>query len=199
MVSRFALILVAFAPFMSGCGQSYLGDGTLHDAGPFAASKRFVLDLGSLDFAAPSERTFHFSRLPGVEFTLGFYIVAVAPGPGALYDTKPVKAAAKIEMLNERGERVIATDGSLPVWTWSGYRDERDRSFVYRPGELREVPIRTGVTTHVRLGELADGGWGTYFKPRRDGAYTLKVSVLRPDPEGSRFRVTVQAHGGGWK
>jgi hypothetical protein len=44
-----------------------------------------------------------------------------------------------------------------------------------------------------------DGSWGTYFTPRRNGTYKLRVITLDPDPQSSRFFITVQVAGGGWK
>ena len=142
---------------------------------------------------------YELSRLPGADFTVGFYIVARDHTARPLYDAKPLISVVRLEMTNERDELVISTSGPLSSWTWSGNLSEPQWSFVYRQGASVEVPVGRGVITYRRVGELADAGWGTYFKPRPNGHYKLKVVVVHPDTAASQFQVQVQAKGGGWK
>jgi hypothetical protein len=51
---------------LSGCYRvsQYSGDGQLTDNGRFAATDRYVLDLGPIDLTRPGMRTFRLSGLP---------------------------------------------------------------------------------------------------------------------------------------
>src|SRR4030095_6804890 len=178
-----ALTLSAAGLFIVGCASIlYAGDGRLHDAGPLAASERYVLDLGPIDLSASRTYAFNLSQLPNTPMTVGLYIVAENVPVRALYESKPINTMVTVEMTNDRGEQVLSERGELSSWTWSGRGDERDRSFVYRSGAFHEVPVRPGVTTGVRDGELADAGWGTYFTPRSNGRYALHILVGKPVP-----------------
>jgi len=186
-----ALLLAA------GCYEArYSGDGKLTDDGPFAASERFVLDLGELNVTQPNTRTYRMASLPQETLTLGLDVIA--PTGELLYETRPIRAVVRFLLLDEKGRTVVDEAANLDEWVWSWGARERT-SFVYRRGSTRDVPIGGGAVEVELTGQKTDEGWGTYFKPRRNGSYILRVEVQRGDPASVNYRTVVRARGGGWK
>jgi len=179
-------------------GLIYTGDGKLHDAGPFAAIHRYTIDIAPINLSQPGTSTYYLSGLPPTALTVGLDLVPLQVPTNPLYDTKPLNSTVTIEMTNERDEPVISAGGALSTWRWSYWSAEPNRYFLYREGEGHEIPVRPGVTTGVRDGQLADAGRGTSFTPRLSGRYKVNVTVANPDPAAAQFRVKVWVEGGGW-
>lgn len=178
----------------------YSGDGVLTDHGLFEIHHRYVVDLGDLDLANQSERTFSMSGLPRETFTIGLLVRQPAGATEPLYEIRPVSSViVRLELSNERGELVISEEAPLNEWVWSGPVDESFQSFVYVPGAHVEVPLEDGAVRLELVGKKADEGWGTYFTPRRFGRYVAKVNVIHADPGAATYEFRVIAYGGGWK
>lgn len=72
------LISAAIFIILTGCGCGcakfdYAGDGAFTDRGIYASSKRYVLDLGRIDFSVANKKTYVIGDLPNVD-TLGLYL-----------------------------------------------------------------------------------------------------------------------------
>jgi hypothetical protein len=175
-----------------------VGDGRLTDIGPDAASARYVVDLGPVDLSTPGKMTYQVSGLPRDEFTVGLQIHA-ADTSIRVKDSGPLDTLVTLTMSNEASELIVEERGPLRTWAWTYGTDRPHEAFVYRSGRAEQVPIDAKIHTYRLLDVKADGGWGTYFKPRRRGRYTVTLQV---EP-GSEHAVPVEARlrmrGGGWK
>jgi hypothetical protein len=72
------LISAAIFIILTGCGCGcakfdYAGDGAFTDRGIYASSKRYVLDLGRIDFSVANKKTYVIGDLPNVD-TLRLYL-----------------------------------------------------------------------------------------------------------------------------
>ena len=181
-------LLIAAIGLLAGClwsdqptrdaGLDYRGDGEFVDHGPGAAIRRYVLDLGKLDLATTGSREFSLAGLPAEELTVGLQVVARAEPREALYDTSPLGATLRLELVDEHGNALIAEEAPLTAWTWSGTGGEKSWSFVYLRG---------------------DTGGDSSFTARPGGSYKATFTVVRPDPGAAGYVVTARAFGGGWK
>jgi hypothetical protein len=91
---------------------------------------------------------------------------------------------------NINGDLVILEEGRLDSWTREhGLLDSN--SNYYRRGEAREIPTAGGGNTSELLGQKADGGWGTYFRPNTRTTYKLTVEVVQPEPVPLPARVNL--------
>lgn len=182
-----------------GCGSlQYDGDRRLAVAVTPSASDRYVVNLGQVDFSRLGQSVHELSNLPEAELRVVFEIVSFEDGRAPLADTRPITATVELELTNERGETVVSTKAPLSSWSWVGLWGEDRTAFVYRSGRVREISREANITRY-EAAKGVDGGWGTYFTPRRNGRYTLRVVTLDPDPSSSRFLITLQVAGGGWK
>ena len=115
-------------------------------------------------------------------------------------ESGPLDALVRVTLVNSRGEIVIEQAGHLRQWSWSHgtYVIEKEHAaFVYRVGEVRQVPIGEGVYGGQWLGVRADGGWGTWFTSRSFEGYRLTLEVLEPAANGRRYQVRLLVVGGG--
>ena len=167
--------------------QGYQGDGRFVDHGERAAAMRYVVDLGELDLATAGEREFTMSGLPPEEFTVGLEIRAHSEPAQPMYETHPLNPTLRLELTDERGERIGSETARLTDWTWSGSGGVKSRSFVYLRGDI------------ARMAGDSESGRTSYFKARPEGRYRVKFTVIHPDPSSAGYSVTVQASGGGWK
>lgn len=167
--------------------QGYQGDGRFVDHGSRAAAERYVVDLGDLDLATAREHEFTMSGLPPAEFTVGLEIRAHAEPAQPLYETHPLNPTLRLEVIDERDERIVSETARLGDWTWSGNGGEKSRSFVYLRGDI------------ARMSGASEAGRTSYFTARPKGRYRVKVTVSHPDPTSAGYSVTVRAAGGGWK
>ena len=191
-IAAVALVTVGCAGLQDG------GDGRPFDAGTLAATDRFVVNLGQVDFSRLGQSVHELSDLPEAELRVSLEIVSFESGRPPLCDTRPITATVELELTNEHGETVVSTKAPLNSWSWVGLWGEDRTAFVYRSGQVREIS-REGNLTRYEAVKGVDGSWGTYFTPRRNGRYRLRVITLDPDPLSFRFLITVQVAGGGWK
>ena len=181
-----------------------LPSGKLTDRGPLAFSPRYVLDLAEIDVTkgqagqrqgipprpnkdVVGQYTFSLRDLPVVEFTVGFNVTKKGGGNiGELGSiSPPLSATVRMTMVNDRGDKVMVEEAPLSQWRWSG-GDLPEFTFVYRHGKVQEIPIGDGrgSVENRRIGFLADGGWGTAFRPREGTRYQLAVEILKADSRG---------------
>jgi hypothetical protein len=181
--------------------SSYQGDGDFKDScvvGSWSifGRDRYSLDLGVVDLTGTGEWEFSIGGLPRARmWLLGVY---VDPGsdlpPAARLDS----AVIEMEMRNAAGELVIAQSDAIKDWAWSLGGDNIEGvgpSFVFAAGRTRDIPAAAGDVHPEAIDVLADGGWGTYFKPDRQSRYMLRLRVLEPDSDARFFNVRLEAHG----
>jgi len=180
--------------FLSACCfpyRGYEGDGTFHDSclGSWHGRSRYQVDFGPLDLSKTSRHTYRFAKLPSADmWIIGF---EVEPQPNRPPGEKLDDAEISLLVTNERGQVVVSETRPISRWQWqlSSLNDEGvGPSFVYLAGSSRDIPIDNKGDVRVEpVGTKADGGWGTYIKPRRDGSYTLTVTVDKADPSARYF------------
>lgn len=176
------------------CTAEYTGDGTFVDHGAMTARERYVLDLGPVELTQLSQYRYRLVGLPDEEMVVGIEVIEAEPN----IDTRPNHPArVRLKVEARDGPVVLLEEAPMNSWVWSyGLRDPK--SFYYRTGEAREIPVRTGVMTYQRIGQRADAGWGTYFTPRKGATYLLTLDVLASDSAPSR-PARLKVVGGGWK
>ena len=108
----------------------YSGDGKLIDDGPFAATNRYVLDLGPISLKAPALATFKLRNLPKENFVIGIEFRSPA---GSTVNQGEITAMVSITLL-EDGKAVITQEAKLNEWTWS-IHSSGDYAFVYGRGQ----------------------------------------------------------------
>ena len=170
-----ALLLAALAA-LTGCTHTgYSGDGQFTDNGLLVYSKRYVIDLGSVDLAKQGTYEYKLSGMPNATFNVS---IRIFEGTRNSWGVRPeYPATVRMQMRNAAGESVIDEAGSLNSWVRS-YGVLDDISDLYRMGEGRDIPLPGGGTKGERLGLKASGGWGTYFDSNCDETYTLRLEVL---------------------
>jgi hypothetical protein len=195
------LLALALAPAIAlsfGCytPQMYTGDGTMSSLvqGP----SRYRVDLGSVELTRGEVVRHTLSGMPTERFIVGFEVSRKVKIPRHEARTRPLKAEVRIRLVNERHETVIDERRPLSEWTWTGSpAAPTDRPFVYLRGATSEIPIgKDGSMRVVEESHRPDGGWGTYFAPRRNGKYELVVEILSSDPNARDFEAKVVAIGG---
>jgi hypothetical protein len=163
--TRKRLLILVFAA--GGCCVSgYDGDGKLVSRG---FSKQFLVELGHVDLSKPGGQTFRMGGFASCNFVIGL-----------IMSGEPRDTVVQVLMTNERGEKVVEEEAALGDWVWmSG--DPRFGYFVYRAGHRSEEPIsdKGDIRVH-RVGEHADGGWGTFFSPRSRSRFILRLNVVKP-------------------
>lgn len=156
------------------------GDGQVRDRGPFAATDRFVVELGTIDLREAGPYHYELRNLPQAELTLGFSIsFKEAQETIALIHRRPIVALVEVELLRSDGERIIYERGSLGALTWSASGTTTRSAFIY--------------------GESHGGTHGTTFAAQPDQQYTLSIRVLEPDTSAAEYQAMIEAKGGGWK
>lgn len=195
------LVGAAMLSFLAGCAPThYVGDGTLsrEKAPAFFCQDQFNIDLGMVDFTQPVAKQFRLAGLPLQEYTVGFNIDSRDSGLGSnekLRDRRRPDPLVELVLRNEKGDVVLNQRGRLSGWVWSGSLAASQSSYVYKRGRGREVRINPTTTQGERVGVEVDGGWGTYFTPRRHGGYQLDLSVVEADPQADSYEVSVQVRG----
>jgi hypothetical protein len=191
-IARRGLAALAVAALLAaGAALAHEGDGAFADNGAGAPHSRYVLDLGPVDLGAPGKREYRFTRLPAAEFTVGLRLPASVRAGG-----RPPEASVRLALENEKGELVFHAEGRLADWLWS---EAGEDWFVYQRGQQTYVAVAPRATRPKRVGERADGGWGTSFTPRTAGHYRLALEVT-PARAGDHVAVArLHAVAGGWK
>jgi hypothetical protein len=161
---------------IAGCdsGVSYSGDGTLTDNGIFAATDRYVLNLGSLALRREAEQKYRLENLPTTSFVVGIEIRPSIKDLASL-ERKPIDALVSLSLVGPDGKPVLAVDSKLNSWTWN-LPSTADYAFVYVRGDP-----------------------GTYFTPVSRARYDLTVKILQPDSGSLQYEARILAKSGGWK
>ena len=164
------------AAILSSCYSSsrYSGDGHLVDNGPFAATDRYVLDLGAIALNKQGTSTYRIENLPAENFVIGIEI-QVTSEQRTVIESKSIKPTISIELLGPQGESIIRDQSSLDTWTWS-VRAMDNTAFVYR----RDQPE-------------------TFFTPIKNRRYELKVGIVQSYLSDSKYSARLLAKSGGWK
>jgi hypothetical protein len=152
----------------------YSGDGRLIDRGPFAATDRYILDLGLISLNKQGISTYRLENLPPVNFVLGIEI-QVSPECRTIINNHSIKPTVLIELSGPQGRSVIRDQSSLENWTWS-LRVKDNNAFVYR----REQP-------------------STFFTPIANGRYKLKIGIVHPDSFALKYTARLIVKSGGNK
>jgi hypothetical protein len=191
-IARRGLAALAMAALLvARTTLAHEGDGAFADNGAGVPHSRYVLDLGPVDLGAPGKREYRFTRLPAAEFTVGLRLPASARAGG-----RPPEASVRLALENEKGELVFHAEGRLADWLWS---EAGDNWFVYQRGQQTYVAVAPRVTRPKRVGERADGGWGTTFTPRTAGHYRLAIDVAPASAQERPAGARLVAVAGGWK
>lgn len=170
------LLLIVGATTLSACYQasSYSGDGRLFDNGWQLKGGRYALDLGPINVGRAGTYSYKLGRLPDAEFVIGVEIVEATPNR----DERPNhKAQVRLDLKEVAGRTVVTESGSLEDWIWS-YGLDDTKSFLFRRGEGKDIPLATGGTQGQRVGVKASGGWGSYFTAEESASYELTFQVL---------------------
>ena len=176
-----------------------VGDVAMTDNGPAEASSRYVATLARVDLTHVSSYTITLLGLPSDRFILGLDIASSKPQSAPLDEAHPIHAEIAVTVVDEKDEVVISERQPLAKWVWSGWAGDKGSSFVYLRGESRDVPISAGSVRVESIGVKADGGWGTYFQPRRSATYRITIEVAVPDADAAPYLATLVLKGGGWK
>jgi len=173
MSARVAFAVAVLALVGCDVAANYRGDGKLIDNGLFAATDRYVLELGPARLETAGSTSYHIENLPDREFVLGIKLTRSSKAVTSM-DDRPVHAVVALEMRDQNGTVVLRREGSLSKWTWNTPSTD-EWAFIYG----REAP-------------------STYFTPTR-GAYRLTFSVVKPDANATVYAPMIVAKTGGWK
>jgi len=188
LAMNIGFMIVNFGIFIN---SSYGGDGKLTDNGLFAATDRYVLDLGPIN---DTDSEFIISDLPSVEFTIGLSM----PGNSkkCLPEEKQFNPIVKLSLETSDNVEVITEQAMLTDWIWSE-KGLCQGAFIYRRGESKERKLSSGGFTYERVNFKSSNGWGTYFIPKNGKSYRLKLSLS--EAPSNEFNLSLIAKTGGWK
>jgi hypothetical protein len=194
-LSRRGLVLLQILVLGCVLSDDHHGDGELSDQGPTTATSRYILDLGPV---GAGTRVYRLEGLPSVEFTVGLQVddLKLEEAEAVLRENG---AHIGLTLTTAEGEAVFDQAGQLAGWVWTSGAHSHSGAFAYRRGEHQEVQRPGGDVEIHRVGIGVDGGWGTYFKPRRDEEYRLEVAASSAGDFFSSHTVSLLAKGGGWK
>lgn len=186
---------------LTGCysAASYRGDGRLYDAGWFSMYQRFWLDLGPLEGKDSVE--YRLIGLPDADLTLGLQVESLNVKE-AREEAAGFEIAVELKLTTLSGVVVIHEAKPLEDWVWTCgtstpelTSDCEHSSFAYLRGDSREVKLKNGNTRDEQVGVKADGGWGTYFRPRRREEYRLEIRMRNGERFSDRHVLRVVASG----
>lgn len=165
-----------FMVLVAGCDSvaNYSGDGKLTDNGIFAATDRYVLDLGPVPLKNRGEKKYRLENLPKESFVVGIEIRPAVKDLASL-ERKPINAVVSLLLAASDGKQVFAVDSNLSSWTWN-LPSTADYAFIY----VRNDP-------------------GTYFIPTSKSGYAMTLKVLQPDSGSLQYEARLLAKSGGWK
>jgi hypothetical protein len=153
--------------------SEFHGLGPMRDYGFLAYSPRYRAPLGSFPFGTGGTYTFNFSGLPNERMTLLFYV------PG--YSTK---SRENIEALRTLITADIADGSGVTICRASGSPDGLNGG--------RWTLMSSPFDAALWQGDCRDRPF------RRRTAYTLRVSVQKPDPQTPKVNLTAVLEGGGF-
>jgi hypothetical protein len=159
-----------------GCepASQYSGDGQLVDKGSFAATDRYVLNLGSVDLTQQTTKTFRLSNLPEENFVVGIEVDDHTHNR-AVIDKQQLNANVMLELTNAKGKVIFTKKAPLNTWTWS-------------------VPV-VGSQAFV----YGRGNPDTYFDATLNTEYMLTISVLDVESSKTKYSARLLLKSGGWK
>lgn len=165
-----------FMVLVAGCDSvaNYSGDGKLTDNGIFAATDRYVLDLGPVPLKHRGERKYRLENLPNESFVVGIEIRPAVKDLASL-ERKPISAVVSLSLAASDGKPVFAVEGDLSSWTWN-LPSTADYAFIYVRGDPE-----------------------TYFAPASKSGYTMTLNILQPDSGSLQYKARLLAKSGGWK
>ena len=168
------LIASVAALLVAACDNAvmYKGDGKLVDNGIFAATDRYVLDLGPLDLSAKAARTYQIANLPTESFVVGLELTSSSKAPFGSHPLNPIVA---IELQDATGKVLMRRNSPLKEWTWS-VPSTNEWAFIY-----------------------GEGAQETFFTPAPQSTLRLMVEVVRADPTAEAYSSRLVAKTGGWK
>jgi hypothetical protein len=167
-----ALLMVVIAACDSVA--NYSGDGKLTDNGIFAATDRYVLDLGPVALKNRAEKKYRLENLPKESFVVGIEIRPTVKDLASL-ERKPINAVVSLSLAGSDGKQVFTVDSKLSAWTWN-LPSTADYAFIY----VRNDP-------------------GTYFTPASNSSYDMTLKILQPDSGSLQYEARILAKSGGWK
>jgi hypothetical protein len=173
MIARASFAALVLALVGCDAAGSYRGDGKLIDNGLFAATDRYVLELGPARLETAGTASYRIENLPEREFVLGIKLTRPSKAATSM-DSRPVQAVVALELRDHNGTVVLRREGPLNEWTWNIPATD-DWAFIYG----REAP-------------------STYFTPR-NGALRLTFAVAKADPSATAYAPMIVAKSGGWK
>jgi hypothetical protein len=174
-ISRLLIVLgvVVLGGVWFSTAWTYSGDGHFVDNGPFAANDRYLVELGTIDLTAKSERTYRLENLPEVNFVVG---IQLFPKDHSMsMDKTVVNPTIYLKLYKEDGTSIFGILDPLERLTWSTPLPATN-AFVYQ----RELP-------------------SSFFTADRHNIYFLTVSVIEPDQAASSVDAKVLLKSGGWK
>lgn len=167
-------ILIIF--FIMGCDNelNYMGDGQLIDNGRDAATDRYVLDLGTIDFNNTGKYVFKIKGLPKEEFVIGFKLESEQAID--IDSTLPNNAEISVSLSEASGKIIFEVSSKLDDLVWSTNVLEPNNAFIYKRGDDN-----------------------TFFNSSSDDDYKLTISILQPNQITIPSESKLLAKSGGWK
>jgi len=153
-----------------------VGDAKMIDNGPFAATDRYVVDLGHVQLGERSTRTIQLSGLPSDNFACGIEVTIPDTDWNWSSSAKPLDAVVSMRIANFNDKTLFAIEAPLRDWTWNTRAGDR-QVFLYR----RDDPN------------------STYFDATHDTNYRVTVSVVEPDTRHPDLVAKITMKSGGWK
>ncbi|MCF6318297.1 MAG: hypothetical protein L3J83_03305 [Proteobacteria bacterium] len=167
------LLLLVLVITISSCYSidSYQGHGNLVDNGFRLKGGRYNLTLLEIPLDQSKRYEFYISNLPPEYlFTTGIYVL------NSIENVKAIETNIKLELYTDAGEEVISVAAPLNKWTLS-HSHGAQNVYAYMRGKSYDRPLRGNLTQPIPIYTGVDCGVGTYFIPKKKGAYTLVVTT----------------------
>ena len=174
--SYIKIFIVNFLCFtIFGCynERNYIGDGQLIDNGPKAATDRYILDLGKIDFNKKGNHKYTMKNLPEESFGIGLFMKL--DQSGKISPSHANNGHISFSLTDKNNNVISEVSSLIGDLTWS----------------ITEYEM----TTHVFIYSQDMG----FFKPQNRHQYTLTVSVDSPNTISSTPIPNLLMKSGGWK
>lgn len=175
-------IAIGGASMVAGCSllwrMQYTGDGTyaIRDGA-------YQVRLTSLPLDRNASGCSTITHLVGPD-SEWMVVIRVEPTDGdvhRLYGDRGLRpefvprASIRLTLSDESNNQLFSVSGPLNLWEWDGSR-------AIRRGRGEEYQSEPGAWQFRRFDVGPDGAWGTSFRPRFSGRYTLCYTVVEPVP-----------------
>jgi len=202
MKSR-SILLPIVAAFIASCTvrlddyRAYSGDGTFvpHPAPTWVCQDGYSVDLGTIDLSSPGTVTRQLAGLPRMTAVIGLQLDYRSAAPRTSAPPPIPTAVVEVSVRDEHDRSVLSRQERLSAWSASIDPADPARVYLFRRPPTWEVPQPSGAVRVEPINVGADDGSGSYFKPRRDGRYTLHFTVSEPDPNLAGFDVRLRVDG----